>query len=499
MNEITLTVIIEGTIYSIEEANTHLHHVLYTDCEGIRINSADELAAHPDATHFKMGFNGCAIDYGASGLLFGSGLDVQCSQIKQVVKQLIRDGNKVKLNAIGLSRGGVAALLLAKQLGDIDQFHLETNLLLLDPVPGNMRITSSLDFFNFTLANKAVDLSHSKNLKYVEALYPYLEIGDESGSRVDDILAAFHVPIRPTYPAHCKVKEEIILGAHLSAFKDLSSVDEQTHAFHGIDFIPIVRRLSKEIIYGFLGRVNALSQAAAEDNMPIILDRFMEEQEMWINWLAQVRAGLAPKDRPLHSTDGSRISATNTGLFLNKIHRDLLANTDENPDDLCLKVIPERPFIERERSPLTLEELCHFILMIQTHITATSQHNRKGQLLQTLFDNLNTENEFSQEEQSFILRDILAIALQRDRNTYSFYKQTTSGAAIVTALNNSDEYPGIKQCINPDYSPLTYSDLSKYVLGRNDLNAFGVDNKDDNLDGIEATPPGQDRYPRLIA
>lgn len=54
MKEITLTAIFEGTIYSIEEPNTHLHQVLYHDCKGVRIHSTEELNTYPDETHFKM-------------------------------------------------------------------------------------------------------------------------------------------------------------------------------------------------------------------------------------------------------------------------------------------------------------------------------------------------------------------------------------------------------------------------------------------------------------
>jgi len=200
MKEITLTAVFEGTIYSIEEPNTHLHEVLYRDCKGVRITSADEVEQHKDATHLKMGFNGCGVDYGVTGLLFGAGVEEQSDQVVAVVKKLIQDGYTVKFNAIGLSRGGIAAILAALKLASIDRFHLETNLLLLDPVPGNLFSTAFLDFFNHTLANRAVDLSGSKNLNYVETLYPFLEVGDDTGEFLDRVLAKFHIPIRPTYP-----------------------------------------------------------------------------------------------------------------------------------------------------------------------------------------------------------------------------------------------------------------------------------------------------------
>lgn len=499
MKEITLTVIFEGTIFSIEEPNSHLHHVLYEDCDGVRIFSAEELNVYPDATHFKMGFNGCGVDYGIPGLLFGSGLETQYNQVAQVIKELIKAGHKVRLNSIGLSRGGVASLLLAKHLGDIDQFHLETNLLLLDPVPGNLSITSLLDYFNFTLANQAMDLSQSRNLKYVEALYPYLEVGDDSGDVVDQLLAHLHIPIRPTYPPQCEVREEVILGAHLNAFQDLSTVEEQKRAVHGIEIIPIIRQLSKEIINTFLRKVNALSKHGEEDDTPIIISRFIEEKDKWTYWLQSIITDIIPKDRSLHSQDNSRLSASNQGLFLNKTHRELLEIQDNNPELLSLKITPERPQIQIPQTVLTAEELCLFIQVIEASMTETSLQNKKGQLLRKLSNDLQEDNEFDHAALSFILRDIIAIALQRDRNSYSLFKQATSGSAIVTALNETgDQFEAIRQCIKPGNSLITYSDLSLYVAGRNDLNLFNSSNKDINLTLIESHVTGEDLYPQLI-
>lgn len=96
MKVITLTVLFEGTIYTIEKPNTHLHDILYHHCDGVRIKSIDDLKKNPGTTHFKMGFDGCGYQFGIQGLLFGRGLKQQYSEVVQIVKELIKSGNKVK-------------------------------------------------------------------------------------------------------------------------------------------------------------------------------------------------------------------------------------------------------------------------------------------------------------------------------------------------------------------------------------------------------------------
>jgi len=97
--------------------------------------------------------------------------------------------------------------MLAKKLGQLPKIHLEFNMLLFDPVPGNLIISGKLDIFNGTLANQCMDLTHSINLRRVLAIYPYLPLPD----------LAFHAPIIPSYPTHCEVEEDVTLGCHQGA------------------------------------------------------------------------------------------------------------------------------------------------------------------------------------------------------------------------------------------------------------------------------------------
>jgi hypothetical protein len=155
-------------------------------------------------SQIKMGFNGCAVDYGFNGAIFGSGLDEQSAQVINCVMQEIKAGHQVTLNIYGHSRGGIAALLLAKQLGNIDNKKFAMNLALLDPVPGNLITTSKIDPFRISLATKTMDLSDCKSLKKVLALYPHIPLSD----------IQCHAPLLISYPKESEVQEEVVGGCH---------------------------------------------------------------------------------------------------------------------------------------------------------------------------------------------------------------------------------------------------------------------------------------------
>ncbi|WP_454781046.1 hypothetical protein [Legionella sp. WA2022007384] len=500
MKEITLTAIFEGTIYSIEEPNTHLHQVLSRDCKGVRISSADEVEQHKDATHFKMGFNGCGVDYGVKGLLFGAGVKEQSDQVVEVIKKLIKDGYKVKFNGIGLSRGGIAAIMAALKLAHVDRFHLETNLLLLDPVPGNLFYVPFLDFFNYTLTNSSIDLSSSKNLNYVETLYPYLEVGEDTEELLDQILAKFHIPIRPTYPPHCQVREEVILGAHLKAFQDLDKENDAPHLRYGVDVIPVIRKLSKAIMYQFLDRVGSIVNSGENIEQAELLNEFEREGAKWKRILAEIIASIIPRSRALHSQDQSKITVSNSAKYLNKTHRELLDTESDDPEELCLKVEPVRTYSEKKNTPLTRAVLVDLIELIENKMTNTSKQGGKGRLLLKIKNGIQREPEATlnnEERLSFILRDILSVALQRDRYSYSFYSTTTSGLALVTALNQP-QFIAIKELLQSDHKPLEYSDLTTYVLGRNESAHFNSQDMDVNFARLEEHRLGEDGYRMLI-
>ncbi|TAL62694.1 MAG: hypothetical protein EPN84_06095 [Legionella sp.] len=496
MKTITLTVFFEGTIYSIEQRNSHLYHFFHEDCEGQRIRSPLDLVQFPQLTHFKMGFDGCGVAFGLPGLLFGSGLDSQYNVVESVVKALIKSGAQVKLNCIGLSRGGVACLLLAKKLGAIDLAHLETKLLLLDPVPGNSLLAARKDFFSKTLANQAMDVSNSRNLTSVHTIYPYQEAGDDYPGLDDKVVALMQIPIRPTYPPQCVVNEEVIIGAHLNAFQDESTAAEQVHALHGVDSVPIIRQLSKEIIGGFLQQMGALSQMGQDNIKPVIASRFQAEQVKWTTWLKSIMKDIIPKDRPFHSQDNSRLSASNTGLFLNKIHRDLVPGAEITPDNLCLKIVPERVKPIIAKTPLSKKILLDFIQVIKSQMTLYAQLNKKSKLADKIANDLQ-EKSFTEEELSFVLRDILALQLQQESYSAWFFSPISWNDVVMNKLNTS-EFAPIRLCIRPDGNPVKMTDLRCYVLGKDVPSYFAPQNENENLSALEQTPTGTDRYPSLI-
>jgi len=170
-----------------------------------------------EVSHYKLAFDGCGVTYGMAGTIFGYGLKHQCQKVSQIVHFLINSSFKVKLNCLGLSRGAVAIMLLVKMLAKIPKTQLEMNILLFDPVPGNMIITSTLDIINNSLANQAMDLTASINLNNVLALYPYIPLPD----------IALHAPLIPNYPASCQLEEDVTLGCHQGALFDPTSLETQ--------------------------------------------------------------------------------------------------------------------------------------------------------------------------------------------------------------------------------------------------------------------------------
>jgi hypothetical protein len=184
---------------------------------------------------------------GMMGTIFATGLQTQCKEVEKHVKQMLslqsssifslssfssatsREQKKVpsiqavNLNVVGLSRGGIAAIQLAQTLHYICADRLHINLLLFDPVPGNL-ITSSkfLDPFGVNTANNALNLTYCHNLCDVLALYPYQPLPDMT----------FHAPVLPQYPPQCKVEEDVTLGCHQGAlFCSSKSIESRLSYF----------------------------------------------------------------------------------------------------------------------------------------------------------------------------------------------------------------------------------------------------------------------------
>lgn len=203
-----LVVFFEGTSSAVDQLATQIGIFAHT-VQAPRISSHTEVLSIMSCggKTIKMAFDGCGVTNGLTGILFAAGLDGQVHKVIEVVEKMSHYGG-VRVVAIGLSRGGIACLKLAKKLAS--KFRTEANeieavslsMLLFDPVPGNAVWTG----FPFTAAFSQ-NLSACHNLKRVLALYPYEPLPD----------IAMHAPTLLDYPATTKVEEDVTLGCHQGA------------------------------------------------------------------------------------------------------------------------------------------------------------------------------------------------------------------------------------------------------------------------------------------
>ena len=181
----------------------------------------------------------------------------QCSDIhrSRVGSRRIASGSplllacryRVRLNVVGLSRGGIAAIFLANELRDVDGDQLSLALLLFDPVPGNL-ICSRIDWLCCcNTATQSLDLSScTRNLKHVVALYPYEPLPD----------VAFHAPVLPCPPPpdNCLYDLDVTLGCHQGDRLDELICADTSDCLGALRWPPndLASRLSFNRIFDFL-------------------------------------------------------------------------------------------------------------------------------------------------------------------------------------------------------------------------------------------------------
>lgn len=157
-----------------------------------------------------MCFDGCGVTDGCLGTVFAVGLKRQCASVVKRTKLLMSCLDQpLHLVVLGLSRGAIAALYLTKFLARLSKNELVTSILLFDAVPGNLVCTSRfLDCLRCcTTANQCIDVSSSRNLQRVLALYPHEPLCD----------LAFHAPLLASYPSETIVEEDVTIGCHQGA------------------------------------------------------------------------------------------------------------------------------------------------------------------------------------------------------------------------------------------------------------------------------------------
>jgi hypothetical protein len=144
------------------------------------------------SNNYKFYFDGCGVtngnlylfvnfrisfELGMMGTIFAAGLNSQCNEVVEKCEKILEQKNKrITLNVLGLSRGGIACLILANKLYNYRD--IDINLFLFDPVPGNSITSGTFDILYQTTAYQNIDLTSSINLKNVVALYPYEPLPD---------------------------------------------------------------------------------------------------------------------------------------------------------------------------------------------------------------------------------------------------------------------------------------------------------------------------------
>eukprot|EP01065_Artemidia_motanka_P020747 TRINITY_DN24798_c0_g1_i1.p1 TRINITY_DN24798_c0_g1~~TRINITY_DN24798_c0_g1_i1.p1 ORF type:complete len:373 (+),score=106.26 TRINITY_DN24798_c0_g1_i1:165-1121(+) len=158
----------------------------------------------------KVGLNGTGNAFGMRGSVFGRGLDKQVSYVCEVVRSVLAAGSTVRVNAFGLSRGGIGALLLASALSKGEFAGLvDVCLLLHDPVPGNLVSSSVVPMpGRVGLARKSRDVSDAHAIRRVLSFYPVVPMPK----------IYFHAPMLPVYPRSADVLEYATPGVHQLAF-----------------------------------------------------------------------------------------------------------------------------------------------------------------------------------------------------------------------------------------------------------------------------------------
>ncbi|CAK8998992.1 unnamed protein product [Durusdinium trenchii] len=209
-----LQVFFEGTANTIEPLTTQIGlFFMLTDAFDV---SGGSLGGAPLEQPRKMAFDGCGVTDGFCGTICAKGLRRQCRMVRRQVDSLLAElknntaeQSKLRVNAVGLSRGGIACSYLAQEMADIPASSCELSLLLFDPVPGDLLTVAQLDFFRLTNTSASGDMSNCACLSRVLALYPY--------EPLPAILC--HAPILCRYPPHCMVEEEVTLGCHQGALQ----------------------------------------------------------------------------------------------------------------------------------------------------------------------------------------------------------------------------------------------------------------------------------------
>lgn len=153
------------------------------------------------------------------GYIFGHGADRQSNDIKdKVISKLtsIGKGETLEINLYGLSRGGVVELLALKKIDTALSLHpdgsqlrarLKANVSLCDPVPGNWHSTKKIDFINYSLVNRTIDLSSCDFVREAKVFI------SAAGNSIEGPSNA-HTPLIPKFSKETNASVFLVDGMH---------------------------------------------------------------------------------------------------------------------------------------------------------------------------------------------------------------------------------------------------------------------------------------------
>eukprot|EP00931_Biecheleriopsis_adriatica_P042347 TRINITY_DN24134_c0_g2_i1.p1 TRINITY_DN24134_c0_g2~~TRINITY_DN24134_c0_g2_i1.p1 ORF type:complete len:333 (+),score=55.65 TRINITY_DN24134_c0_g2_i1:34-1032(+) len=301
---VILSVFMEGTGNPLDPVVTQI--ALFSDmCVAMKLPEEVDQDTSFAAGHYKLSFPGCGVSHGLSGTLFATGLREQCSVVHEYIQEFIKQGHSVLVNFLGLSRGGIGGLYLAQTLSEFPPQQVLLNMLLYDPVPGNLIWMSRfLDFAGKMNANQAMDVSDVENLGRVLVLYPHEPLPD----------IAFHAPLLPKFPPNCDLEQEVILGCHQGALWLRPKVDTCLSFFRIREFLESC------------GTKFTFNRQQAQ-RLEVSKDRLAD-------MLTEEASSSVPTTRSMHSFNpGMKVVRRSHGRYLNATHKRLLQQSGSATDD----------------------------------------------------------------------------------------------------------------------------------------------------------------------
>jgi len=306
-----LLVFFEGTANTLVPRTTLIGY-FFQEAQAIDI-SDDRIPLPSMQLAFKMGFDGCGVTHGVAGTIWACGLATQCELVLARVHAILEHAGHLSITVLGLSRGGIAALMLAKVLASRGPMSSRVclNLCLFDPVPGNLINTARyLDIFSQTVANSVIDVSEC-HITRVLAIYPHEPLP----------ALAFHAPVIPHFPKNTKVELDATLGCHQGALYMPDKVPAEWKLACQLSMLAIATFFND---CGTL--ISGISESAAK-HASVAMEAVVTDRSS-----PSIRS---PSLRSAHHKDGVAVIARHThGRFLNQMHKRLV--TSLTPSDARL-------------------------------------------------------------------------------------------------------------------------------------------------------------------